>query len=100
MLTLTTITILVVLFLFPQIWQRKPSEETVSPEQAEINQQLKELDELRQQNGQQAATDEEIEQQLEQLDVLKEQSQQKPPTAEEIKKQLDELDALRAKSTQ
>ncbi len=74
-LAITAAGLLVLAFLFSLIWQRKPiPEEVISPVQEKINQQLEELDELRQQSGQQATTEEKIQQQLEELDVLRAKS--------------------------
>ena len=74
-LILVTAIFLILLFLFPQLWQKETfPEEVVSPEQEEIKQQLEELDALREQSQQETFTEEDIRKQLEELDALRLQS--------------------------
>lgn len=96
LLPLLILAILILLMiLFPQIWQKQPVAEILSPEQEKINQQLRELDALRQQSGDGVTTGDEIDQQLKDLDILHERTSPKPLTVEEVQKQNAELDVLR-----
>ena len=63
-------------------------------QQAEIEAQLKQLDELQKQQNVQPPTQEQVDEQLKQLDELQKQQNVQPPTQEQISEQLKQLDAL------